>query len=484
MKTDRNMSAVGKRVTAIEIGADCVKAAQVDRHGRSSSVSRVAIRRFDESDASGSAAVKAIKALGVEAGDVILCVPRQTVTVRTFELPSADPREVGDMIDLQIAKQTPYSRDEIVFGYRLAQGTRDGYTRVVLVIASSSVMRQKCRVVEDAGLGIRAVAASMDGLAGIVSQRVAGAGMAHGGGTAVLDIDAASAELVVMQDDAVLFSRGLPVGARDVTVDPVTGGERLIQEAARAVEAFRHEFSAGRIDRMLLTGALRGLADMPDRLRAILGIAVECHDVLADAKSGVATARDDETQGGQVSVSAVVGVALFPGHVEIDLTPDSILMRRAVTRRASEISRAAVLAVTVLVLLSLWIETRLYARQHYLTRLDELAKSTTTTADEIESMKRKVALVNVRMRSGQVAVGALAEACALVGPDTSLTAVEFAEGRLTLRGVNAGGPEVSGKLVGALENSPHFREAKRTRTVSAMDRTEFEVTCEVEGRHP
>ncbi len=483
MKIDRHTGALGKRVSAIEIGTGWVKMVQVDRHGPVPTVSRVMVRQLDESNAAEGGLAETVAVLKAAGGDVIVSLPRQAVTVRTFELPSSDPHEVGDMIDLQIAKQTPYSRDEIVFGYRLSKGSREGFTRVMLVIAPSSVLRHRCRVLEDAGLSVRQVAVSTDGLVGGLQRR--GSGAASGaGGVAVLDIDAAASEVAVLQDGEVVFSRGLAVGAKDVADDPVAGGERLIQEAARAVEAFRHEFPSGRVDRLFLSGALRGQGDLPDRLRTIMGIQVEFLDVLGGAMPALGDSMSETVCGRDVSVTAVAGAALAPDRLEIDLTPESILMRRTVARRAAEMTLASVLIMAALALLSLWVETRIFARQHYLDELTRTVQSTTAAADSVESMKHKVAVVKGRLTDAMAPVAVLGELHTLISADTSLSAIEYGDGRLTIRGSSLGGPESSGRLVNAMEASPYFREVKRTRTASARDRSEFEITCDIESRRP
>ena len=484
MKTDRHITAPGRLVTAIELGSDWVKLVQAERHGRATTISRIVARKLDDSEIAGGGLARAVKALNCAAGDVIACVPRQAVTVRTFELPSADPREVGDMIDLQIAKQTPYSRDEIVFDYRLSEGAREGYTRVMLVIAPSPVMRQRCRVLEDLGLNVRLVTVSTDGLVGAIQHKMDAGAIGLGGDIAVLDVDASASEVLVLQNGMVLFSRGLAVGAKDVAEDPVTGSERLIQETARALETFRHESSSGgRLDRLLLSGALRDLDGLSDRLRAIVGLPVERFDITTDAPSAGGS-TSEEARGRGVALTAVAGAALAPDRLDIDLTPESILARRAVSRRAAAMTVTAVFFVAGLVLVSLWVESRLFARQHYLELLKARVKLTTTSADEIESMKHKVALVTGRARSGMVPVAVLAELHALIGPDISLTSLELQSGRLTLRGVTLGGPEVSSRLVNSLESSPLFHEVKPPRTTTAKDRTEFEIVCETGKKHP
>ena len=60
----------------------------------------------------------------------------------------ARQKEIADMVDLQIGKQTPYSRGEIVSGYRILGSIRDGYTQVMLAIAQRGIVAHLHRGIE------------------------------------------------------------------------------------------------------------------------------------------------------------------------------------------------------------------------------------------------------------------------------------------------------------------------------------------------
>ncbi len=99
-------------------------------------------------------------------------------------------------------------------------------------------------------------------------------------------------------------------------------------------------------------------------------------------------------------------------------------------------------------------------------------------------MSRKVAIVAGRLESRMIPARVLAELCSVVGDTTLLTSLELTEGsQLVCRG-SAETVADTVRLVNAMEASPLFRNVKSTRTVSVKDRTEFEISCDVEKRRP
>ena len=118
MASGGKLSTGGSRVV-VEIGNDWLKVLQVDKSKDGATVPRIHLERLEtiDNDLSEnlSSVIKRQKFANVP---VIACLPRQAVNIRMLDLPSEDDDEIADMVELQIGKQTPYSRDEIASGYR------------------------------------------------------------------------------------------------------------------------------------------------------------------------------------------------------------------------------------------------------------------------------------------------------------------------------------------------------------------------------
>ena len=121
----------------VEIGSQWLKIAEMSPAKGGVSISKLHLEQFTSLGSPLSDAVKAaFRKLRISSREpVVACLPRQLVTTRILELPSTDPDEIADMVDLQIGKLTPYSQDEIMSEY-LGPIAAAGYEdRVALALA-------------------------------------------------------------------------------------------------------------------------------------------------------------------------------------------------------------------------------------------------------------------------------------------------------------------------------------------------------------
>lgn len=477
MKINPRAVKAGRNILAVEMGGDWFKLLHVTRTAAGPKVSRLVLKPVgDMAGLSGSAFRKACSLDALQGMPVVACIPRQMVNVRLFDLPSGDPQEIADMIDLQIARQTPYSREEIVHDYRLMGAERAGYTRVMLVIAQLAPVRQKVRQLEDLGFDVVAVATGTDGwLAAMQAQ--SSTGTAGNGQIAYLDLDSTYGDLLVLQSGVPLFSRTIPVGARELMAEPQKQEERLVQELSRALETFRNENPTSEVSQLVIAGAGAWMPGLPGRLQGSLKMAV-CTSPIPATTDGI----DDVSILRNVSITGLVGVAMAPERLQIDLIPESASLRKSLTVRAKQAALAATLIIATLGLASLWIESSMQRREVYLDELNRLIKDTGKAAEEVDAMRRKVGLVASRLENVMAPAVMLAELHSAVGNHIVLLSVEISRGdQMICRGTADAGEDVN-QFVKVLEESALFKNVKITQTRKNKEGTEFEVACDLEKR--
>jgi Tfp pilus assembly PilM family ATPase len=480
MKTDAQRVRSAKSVIVVEPGSDWFKLVRVDSLGNNPVVSRLALLRLEEDHpATAESLRRAVGDAGAGRVPVVLCLPRQMVTLRLFELPSVDPREIADMIDLQIARHTPYSRDEITLDYRLMKAERPGYSRVLLVIAQTGMLRHRFRMAEDAGLTVDAVTVTTEGI-------LAGVPTPEGDGSArvLLDVDAGYTDMSVLRAGALVFSRSIMVGARDLIGQREKWEPRFLQEVRRGLEACRSETPGIAFSRLVLAGAAARLPWVGERLGAELDLPVESIDLLKSVPVRPGAVPEQQPGAQEVSVTGLVGAALAPSRLEINLMPESVQQRRLLVDKARMLSDLGVLAVAATMLLSFWMEVQQYRRVAYLDVLKARIAATEPEAKAVEAMRNRIARVAARMNVGVTPMRLLAELHRVTPPSIYYDVITSGPGeQMTLRG---GAEAVSDilRLVSALEESPLFHSARSTRTSTVRGRTEFEVTCSVEKKLP
>src|SRR3989338_5166984 len=149
----------------VEIGNDWLKVMEGNPSAKESFVTKASFRKLVEIKEPVTAAlVKIFKDLKLDPRGVIACIPRHLVTVRILEFPSTNPKDIRDMVSLQVGKQTPYSRDEIIFTYKTIGANAAGHTREMLVIARRNLVNARVEVLQKAGIEVEQVTMSSEGL--------------------------------------------------------------------------------------------------------------------------------------------------------------------------------------------------------------------------------------------------------------------------------------------------------------------------------
>ena len=89
--------------------------------------------------------------------NVISCLPRHLVTIRFLKLPSINEIEIAKMLEFQATRQLPFSKEDVVTGYKIFDLDKDGYSRVMLVIAQKNILDNHFAMLKEAGISPRLV---------------------------------------------------------------------------------------------------------------------------------------------------------------------------------------------------------------------------------------------------------------------------------------------------------------------------------------
>lgn len=478
MKIDPQLS-FGKTVVAVEPGTEWFKLVQVSRGKDGPLVDKTILKRMSEVEShAGPDFLKIVGAPELAGTTVIVCLPRQLVNVRLFDLPSGDQQEIADMVDLQIARQTPYSRDEIVFDYRLFRSDKEGYTRVMLMIAQIGVVRQKCAFLEASGLSVGMITVTTDGwLAAIEEGRIP---LATGGSdvVALLDGDSAAGDFIVLNRGTPLFSRTITSPAEAESEESIV--KHYIAEVGRALETFRNETPAVQVKTLALAGSASRQGGLVNGLKSALVMDVSTVDGIEQlAREHLSVAENKS-----VSLVGVLGAASSPKNLQLNLMPESVQLRKSVMLRARQLTGMGVLVLAIVGLVSLLVMSRIQGQESYLKELQSMIRETTPTVDEVEGMRRKMVVVSDRIASKLVPAKALVELYNVAGDSIAFSSIEIVDAsQLECKGTAETVADVV-KLVNTMEASPRFKNVKNTRTSSGKERTEFEIACELEKKRP
>ena len=153
---------------------------------------------------------EAAQTQGFEPASVLLANPSHLTTARLFTLPSTDPKEIHEIVKLQVEKHTPYAKEDILTDFRILESDQAGYSRVLLVISHKDVVHRSLSLIEGLGWPLEKVGFELEGL---VNWFLATQGKLSKEVILLAELDPDTATLVILQNGKPYFHRSLPLGA-------------------------------------------------------------------------------------------------------------------------------------------------------------------------------------------------------------------------------------------------------------------------------
>lgn len=470
----------------VEIGEDWVKLAAVEPSRQGLTVSRLHLESFESIGPAVSETIASVvQEFKLSRLPVIGSLPRQMVNVRILELPSVDAEEIEDMVDLQIGKQTPYSKDEIVSDYRVIGSVRQGYTRVMLAIVQRNVLRERFCLLEEAGLNVERMSVSTEG---VLNWYLAAANRLGGGGTVVvLDVDSFYSDFLVVSEGALCFTRSILVGANHLASGYARWKDKLAQEVQSSLEIFAGEMPELQPEKIVLSGAGQRTAGLADDLAAALGMTVVGANCLEEVKKLPDSPTLTDPQFVPASMTPIVGMGLDPGALEFALIPDSVRMKNNLARKAKGLTLLAMLLMAAMVASSIVATFKVSVKQRRCDLLNAEILGKEAVVAEVQRMRDVTHVVRRRQDTVLSPLALLEELrrnlpedIFFEGLDIDVSSEKPEQHRISLKCV-AETPTGSGKLVGLLEQSMLLKDARASDT--SMDRQRryrFTVQCALE----
>ena len=234
----RMPGATCQALTIVALDGQWLKLLQMEGPARARKVTKVLACPV-QGESSEEIQLRLKKACAAEAlapKDVLLANPTHLSTVRIFSLPSTDPKEIRDIVELQAEKHTPYAKNEILTDFKILERERPGYSRVLLVIAHQDVIQRVVRLSETSGWTLERVGSELEGLVSwfqaVNTNSVAPAGAGAQGGpgklatgmSLVVDVDGSATTLLAIHRGQLQFQRSLPTGLAQLQDDAVHAG--------------------------------------------------------------------------------------------------------------------------------------------------------------------------------------------------------------------------------------------------------------------
>ena len=414
---------------------------------------------------------------GLSPKDVLIANPTHLSTIRIFSLPSTDPKEIRDIVELQAEKHTPYAKEEILTGFRVTGRERSGYSRVLLLIAHHDVVQRPCHLVELAGLTLDRVGCELEGLVNWyhLVRPDAGSGT---GASLIVDVDGGTTTLLVVQRGQPQFHRSLAMGAEQLESDPAGSGERLVNELQRSLEAIEAEGGIPKVQDVLLTGRSGRLDELKTLMEERLSLPVATASPFAgrEASEAVQTAAQRLPE---LSFASLAGLATAPSY--IDLTPAATKLRQVFEARAGALVLLGCQGIGLLILLSLFIMGRAQKERRYYETLRGVYSRNAPQALKVEEALRQMEFIKERLHRRGRLLDSTAAMAKVTPAGVDWSGLTFSqEDGLILKGTSVELPKIY-EFIAALNNTSLFGNVEERRVAKRKsgdrDVTDFEISC-------
>ncbi len=485
-----------KSVT-VEIGNEWLKVIECSSSAKEAVVTKSYLKKLVEiKEPLTDALIKIFKDLKLSRRGVITCIPRHLVTVRVLEFPSTNPRDIKDMVSLQVGKQTPYSREEIIFTYKILGGIKEGYTRVMLVIIRRNLVNTRVDVLQKAGIEVGRVAMSSEGLFNWFhhsyledmapkKDKPAGDVKAEAQAVVLIDIDSNYSDFLVINNGKLVYTRNFLIGANHLVESEDRWKEKFFEEIIHSVGLYQNEERNGKLAKVFLSGAVQCLDNMDPLLSARLNLPVI--KTVATHKLHVRKEAEWERREEYkcVSVCPLMGMSFNPKDLEIDLCSSELRIKNEVEGKRKQMMVTGILALLGITMVSIFFFMAYFNKSFYLADLNRTKAKIEKDAQEVERMRMFIDLVEERLDAHQSSINVLHEINRLTPSTIHFTNINIDEGKQTVLQGRASAMSNVFEFVTTLENSPHFINVKTTYTTTKKEKegeySKFEIVCMHEG---
>ncbi|MFH1478835.1 MAG: pilus assembly protein PilM [Candidatus Omnitrophota bacterium] len=434
------------------------------------------------SDIELSNTIKALFAkLGTKNPEIIAIVPSYMVITKNIEIPSTDPREIKEIINLQASRYTPYSREEVMVDYIPIDTYKHSYTKILLVIIARNIARRTFEILESINIKPKKIFFSSEGLASFIPKKLNIDTLVTPKG--IIHIDEDSSDFIVSFKNRPIFIRNIPVGAQNLSEGTEDSKLKFIEEIKSSMEGYQSEDIERPPDRMVLTGAVEGIEYLEPLIKERFNIDITTMHYFRNVNISENILKLLPIKG--VSFLSLISSLVMRSENAIDLIPEEIKLRKTFEERSKELIKAGLFVITIFVLVFSILITHIFFDNTRLSKLNEIYTPLKKEAKSLEESFERVSLIKNYLFNRGYSLEVLTELYNIMYLDIELNDIRYddATGKFSIKGTAESMSRVF-SFVDNMENSKFFKDVKTrhtTRRKSGMkDVTDFELNCILE----
>lgn len=408
-----------------------------------------------------------------------LTVPLSLVITRNIEIPSQEPEEIKEIVNLQASRHTPYARAEIIVDMMNLGVVRERYSKILLVIVPKETVNRQIQLIDRAGLHMERVIFPPEAIA-IASAKMMGR-EAEEGTYALLHMDYAFTSFIVVDGGKIMFVRGIHIGASQLSEDEVGTMDRFQDELEKSMETYSTDEVGAAPKTLLLCGVLQQGVDFDQLLSETLHMKIKRAAYLdyfhtsENMKSAAVSSKNVSF------LNLLAPIAMFD-RLRVDLTSEEKRLKLQLERRAHAMLRTGILTMILLSLIFVNVTAKISFKRAYLKQITTQYLPVRDDAKQLELMLAKTELVKSYLVSRGNSLKALTDLYDATPLDIRLSEIRYDEStqKFSVKGTSSAMSSVF-SYVSGLEKMEIFKNVK-TRNVTrrqeaGRDMADFEINC-------
>jgi Tfp pilus assembly PilM family ATPase/Tfp pilus assembly protein PilN len=479
------MFGADKRYLSFSLSETVIKLAQVKSSGVVEKVARIS-----SADSSADSLGQSLKNLlnGFDRKASVICaIPISASTSKTIEVPSFDPQEIKSIINLQVNRHTPYSREEVLVNYvNLGPGSPN-HTKVLLVIVHRNVVKDRLIVLEKTGLNPDKILFVPEGVGRLYSKGLNLKKDSQAIG--LIDVTLNSVNFMVVSRGAVTFCRSIHIGTQQLLQgqDAVV---KLVEEINKSVAAYTSEETDVPISSYVLSTDHDVIKTLVPALQQGLKADVLISPYTSFIKTSSVKTRLQKDFSDD-SFLDVIAPAATVSKCEVNLMPDEMIAKKTVESQSKEAIKTVVAALLILVLLGAGILSNIYFKDYFLNQ--NLKAQYEPQKEEVQKLQErlnKIKVVKKFLQTRMMGLDVIRELYKVTPTEIYLNSIVMDdEGALTMTGISPSKKGLSDSMdqinayQKALDASPMFKDVKTSTTTkkdNGKDVIAFEIKLKVE----
>ncbi|OGX19649.1 MAG: hypothetical protein A3K83_04735 [Omnitrophica WOR_2 bacterium RBG_13_44_8b] len=427
--------AAGRDFVCLDTSGDNLKLAHLKvSSGKKQIVDLVSRNIHGSSEADISKVIKSLlQAMNIKNPYVMNVIPSPLAITRNIEVPSQNPNEIEEIVNLQASRLTPYAREDIIIDYLNVGTYRKSYSKLLLITVARNLIKRQLDILSGAGIKIERICFSAEAIASLIPQFLK-QGL-EGQVINILHIDSNFTDFIVALDSKLIFVRGIPIGAEHFLVSKEQYQQRFLEELKKTLEAYKTEDIYKSVQMIVLAGCIEKIKDLEPVLNGELHIPTTSTsyfkhiDASEEAKKTISSSE-------QMSFLNVISPLMASDQLKLNLIPEEIKFKKLLQEQSKDIVKSGILVMGIFILVCAILISKIYFKSVHLKALSTKYSEIHPEALKLENDSSRVKEVRNYLSYRGYSLIALDTLSGILPRNLVLTDIKFErQGKFSVRGV-------------------------------------------------